>query len=133
MLKASTKISTWDAAELISFLWIYPWSFNTNIVWVLFLLVFVSKISLCFYAWLPWRLKCPNYEPRRKNLAIKRAAAAATQKKSLAAVSEISDDDEDFELEVVAVLQKLGKSEKDEGISIQQEKWFFVGQGWWGK
>ena len=76
-------------------------------------------------------MKCPNYEPRRKNLAIKRAAAAAaTQKKSLAAVSEISDDDEDFELEVVAVLQKLGKSEKDEGISIQQEKWFCVGEGW---
>ena len=73
-------------------------------------------------------MRCPNYEPRRKNLAIKRAAA--TQKKSLAAVSEISVDDEDFELEVVAVLQKLGKSEKDEGISIQQEKWFCVGEGW---
>ncbi|XP_030957073.1 uncharacterized protein LOC115979232 [Quercus lobata] len=73
---------------------------------------------------------CLNYQPRRKNLAIKRAAAAAQKKKSLAAVSEISDDDEDFELEVVAVLQKLGKSEKDEGISIQQEKWFGVGQGW---
>ena len=31
--------------------------------------VFVSKISLCFYASQPWRLKCPKYQPRRKSLA----------------------------------------------------------------
>ncbi|KAL0004541.1 hypothetical protein SO802_012102 [Lithocarpus litseifolius] len=55
---------------------------------------------------------CPNYQPRRKNLAIKRAAAAAQKKKSLAAVSEISDDDEDFELEVVAAPETGKKRER---------------------
>ena len=123
MLQAPTKISTSDSASLIiSFLWIFPWSFTViigNVLYVFSVSIPTVNFSL-FLCLTAMETEVPKVPAKKKEPS--KRAAAAQKKKPLATVSEISDDDDDdycnfrvllLLLPVLKKLLKLHQQEQD--------------------